>query len=500
MIEFDALAEASKALEGTEGDFLPISSFRDWVDGCSNWNQGTHLFADGSVPFVVNNNGQASKAAVQVLIANLEEHPPEQEHFSLLEIGAGSGLFAKFFLDELQKLAPAWYARCTYVITDGSPSMVDDWTRNGQFASHDRRVVARVWNALEPLETGECFRAVFANYVVDTFPATVLRRQDGACEELRLRIDDATGKPVAHYFPVENYDEFRNFLQDGERACLNYGALQMIEREVAALEHAGFFLINDYGATTREQMASMAGIHGFGPTVATGVNFVYLETYFLARGYAVATSPSDGQRGIHSRLVCKRELTETGTRFATHFSLEVDAYLSRPAEEAREHRAGLRHAMALDAFREGLQRNEYDWTLAGAAAEFLCTDLRNYEAALQMARDALALNSWYSPWLWNLAGDSLYYLQRHSEAEEHYQRALAIDHRDLQGLYNLSFIYLARQEHEAALQVLARGLAYDTKGNYREMLLAQQSAVLHSLSAVTGKRREQDELRARLFT
>lgn len=93
--------------------------------------------------------------------------PPQKDGISVLEVGAGAGLFAPYFLDEFQRLclsaARDFYQRLTYVITDRSPATVEFWTANGVFAQHPDRVRMQVADAMQPATAiDRPLRAVFS--------------------------------------------------------------------------------------------------------------------------------------------------------------------------------------------------------------------------------------------------------------------------------------------------------------------------------------------------
>ena len=72
---------------------------------------------------------------------------------------------------------------------------------------------------------------------------------------------------------------------------------------------------------------------------------------------------------------------------------------------------------ALDVYRHAITIHPRDWQLIGEAAQLVGTQLRDPAAGLELARAALHLNPWYSPFLWNVLGDCLAALDRHDEAQ-----------------------------------------------------------------------------------
>src|SRR5689334_16866622 len=68
----------------------------EWQLGQLAWQeQGLNPFLEEFVPYHVNNSGRTSQRAAAVLFENLCESEPPAGPIWVLEIGAGSGLFAR---------------------------------------------------------------------------------------------------------------------------------------------------------------------------------------------------------------------------------------------------------------------------------------------------------------------------------------------------------------------------------------------------------------------
>jgi tetratricopeptide (TPR) repeat protein len=126
----------------------------------------------------------------------------------------------------------------------------------------------------------------------------------------------------------------------------------------------------------------------------------------------------------------------------------------------------------------------------GEIAEFLIRQVGDYEAGRKMAESALSMNPWYSVWLWNLYGDALYALERFDEAHEVYLKAEKLSPNDVRTALNLGYTYLQLGRPEQALAAIARGLAEDGSGQFRERLLQKQGEILAKLSEQFGRKQE----------
>src|SRR5262245_30465109 len=135
-------------------DFKPLTSSLGWQLSDLYWQTaGVRPFVENEVPFVVTSNGRLSEDAAAVLFANCVEAPPSGP-LVVLELGAGSGLFARYFVDAFQALAAQHRAdfgeRLIYLVSDRSARTVEDWIEKRLFDGCGSRVIAGVCDARRP--------------------------------------------------------------------------------------------------------------------------------------------------------------------------------------------------------------------------------------------------------------------------------------------------------------------------------------------------------------
>jgi tetratricopeptide (TPR) repeat protein len=526
-------------------EFRPVCESLEWSLGHLHWARaGVAPFVRNEVPFLINNDGLTSESAAAVLFASCRRSSDRAGPVRVLELGAGLGLFARFFLDAFRSLCEQesenFYERLTYIVTDGSAHSVEHWRRVGLFAGHDGRVITGVCDALRPNQIHPLdgstqpiagLHAILCNYILDVLPASIVRQGEQGVEELQVRTHLAADAAlVAQYTSLSSQEicalagsanaadrerlipllpilevevAFRPLsrtvpyldtaLANGSsssRILVNDGALTCLEQSLGLIEPDGFVLINDYGPVGEAQGEVHAQPQRFGATSAHGLNFPLLEKVLVSRGCRVSKAAGDDERSIHTRLVTLNEPGPVYEVFEARFGKQAAAYFTGPIESARAHIAAGRKGEALEDYKLAVSRQPRNWSLIGEAGEFVALHLLDYQAGLELASAAIELNPCYSSWLWNVLGDCLYCLNRHADAHEAYLQAERIDEHDPRAQLNLAYTYQGRGEFDAALESVAAGLASDLRGAYRDKLLERQQQILANVAARAQGERE----------
>lgn len=522
----------------TVQEFRPIVRSLEWQLSELYWaKDGVSPFVRSEVPFIINNNGRLSEDAAVVLFTNAIEARATTGPIRVLELGAGTGLFARYFLNSFRDLCRQenrdLYDRLTYFVSDRSKRACEQWQENGLFNDHSGHVVVGTCSGDDPTHferlSGEAadltpLQAVFTNYVLDVMPSAIVKVGTSGPEQLCIRThlthneslisqySDLTVSEVqsiaksedpreqaklisilpvlefeAQFLPVGEdkppyLAEILDFGKNQERSLLNFGAIECLEKCLSALTEDGFVLLNDYGPTVRDYVAGHAMAQRFGSSLALGLDFPFLEHHLVKNGYIWLT-PEDNERGIHARMVCRKDLSRTRQMFLRRFSNEALKSFETPIEAAARHQAAGRNDQALEYYRQALERNPHNWHLIGQAAEFVSLQLRDFTAGLELIRSALEHNPCYSTWLWNVLGDCLFCLERFGEAHEAYLEARAINADDARTNFNLSYTLSQMGRYQESLRVIAHALANDPQAIYRERLLNKQQQVLGLISA-----------------
>ena len=124
-------------------DPTPLSESLEWKLAARYWHHhGVAPFSNGSVPYIINNSGWAPRAAAEVILA---AGMRQEGRLTVIEVAAGSGIFARQVLDHIQteseRLGLDVYSRLTWVCTDGAAHTVQAWKTREQFLAHAAHVV-----------------------------------------------------------------------------------------------------------------------------------------------------------------------------------------------------------------------------------------------------------------------------------------------------------------------------------------------------------------------
>ncbi len=513
------------------GEWIPLEKFAplpcclEWRLSRQYWDlHGATAFFGGKVPYAAVNDGCLSADTARLLTEIRPSKNPGRVR--LLEVGGGSGLFAKLFLDELRSLSPTLYNATTYLWTDASPTMIQQAKANGIFADHARRVQTHLLPVPGLAGLGRKqqggFDLIIANYVLDSLPATVLRLSRGFMEELEVRttlpadlsparlrgltarewkrrVDVSGGEDTEL---VELYPWFslecryrrvnrRRFAfgslipQPSEKAPAHWshheGIWTFLKEVMPLLRPGGGLLINDYGHFPMQQRGRIEASQHFGGSLANGINFDELSALpQIARGWQT-TAPETDARQLISRWIGRRSDEFSAGAFRSIFDGARRNRVLNLLHEAQERADEDRAEDARWLFWQAHQMAPRSWHVLERWASFCIARLRDFQSGHDLAAEGLRLHP-RNPTLWNLKGDALYELKRYPEAEVCYRRTLEINPREIRGRLNLAYVHLETGRCTEALTVLAEALALDHPGNFRDALMEKQRQVLARIS------------------
>lgn len=147
-----------------------------------------------AIPHAVTNCFPHAHSIVNLVKVNLEKNYPENKKITVLECGAGSGLFAKHFLNALEKLEIL--DRVEYIISDYSNKALEHIKEKNilegfEENKHYKFMELDLLN-LDKSKFPENISVSILNYVLDALPLTILRlnhnETQSKYEELQVKL------------------------------------------------------------------------------------------------------------------------------------------------------------------------------------------------------------------------------------------------------------------------------------------------------------------------
>ena len=482
--------------------------------------RGMELFGAGDVPYALHSDGRLADLAAELLLRSLRTAGPAADAAVCVEeIGFGSALFARQFLDAFQAKcatgAKDYYERLRYVAVDQSERMVDDAERHAILAPHRSHVDyatgdalsrERRWRDASSRQLPRTRRAFFLNYLLDSLPGAVVRTHEGRLEQLWVRTElprrageeprrewiDALreGNPETLGDAAEDYSrlvmrcEFRpagddlplrEIAPDGTRPQIHaFAAAHCLTTCLADVDEDGFLLVSDYPSDPKGPLPVP---DRFGRAVAMPVGFAQLERYLRESLHADCACEAIVQPSW-ALLLAGRRLPPA---VREEFTSRVEQFRRfDPVARAFELRDAGRFQSALDAFEQAAREMPQHWRLWADFAQFCLTTLGNPADALPMAERAVALNP-VDGHARCMLGECELAAGEIGRAERTFEKALELG-AGARGLAGLAEAARRDKRFGAALSLIASGFGSDPLCRYREVLLHVQNDVLRELA------------------
>ena len=472
-----------------------------WVD-C-----GLEVFLRADVPYGATSSGRLSHDAVALLL----ETGKKSHRCRFLEIGAGSGIFAKLFLDALKADAPDIYDNCTYILTDGNAKMLESQAEYGVLAGHEAHIETRVFDASGawPEDFTGAFDAVFGSYILDSLPVEFLIVGESGIQRMEARctlpakneaLEDALKTPgFAHLAPFLHLTKSMGIQSrhmsaptlpyasaigaaEGEDTPMvhSHGALACMENIAHALCPGGFAMLSDYGTIARREPSETIEFQSFGASAAYAVNFHQIDAHFAA--HPVSYLKPEAEEGyLITRVFYNGEAEILAPMVDLLFGEVRQRALRLPVDAAREMlRANAFHA-ARRLYAKAMELQPQNWALAEEVAELLLLSSKDYADAKALAEFGLSLNP-FAPGLHRIVAEACFELDDMSGAEQALKTCLHYAGDTAAARLLEAKIQLKSGTHEAALLAIAKGLAVDRESDLRDALLTLQNDILLEIS------------------
>ncbi len=175
--------------------------------------------------------------------------------FTLVEMGAGQGLFAADVLGYLQRRHPDCFEALDYIIVEKAAGLIAQ-----QQKLLDKLDFPIKWSSLEEIADNSITGCFFSNELVDALPVHQVVIADRQLQEIYVTISNATNNEInfvevidvistpqlTNYFDFAAIDLTSNAYPEGYRTEVNLAALDWL-KTVANRLYQGFLLTIDYG-------------------------------------------------------------------------------------------------------------------------------------------------------------------------------------------------------------------------------------------------------------
>ncbi|NOR60939.1 MAG: hypothetical protein GQ535_00400 [Rhodobacteraceae bacterium] len=491
----------------------PVESFQPIWDSAamriarSAWvDCGLEVFLQMDVPYGATSSGRLSDDAVQPLLeTGQKDHPCR-----FLEIGSGSGIFAKLFLDALKAQAPEIYKSCTYVVTDGSAKMLESQ------AAHADHIETMVFDAGAPWpDTFEAtFDGVFGSYILDSLPIDILSVGERGIRQMQTRctlpavneaLEDALKIPgsshLAPFLPMaKNLQIQTRHIEapalpyeaalpppEGEDTPLVHchGALACMENIAKSLRPRGFAMLSDYGTLSPREASEQIGFQNFGASAALAVNFHQLDGWF-SKGKTAYLKPDAEEGHLITRVLYNGDGHDLFELVDLLFGLARQQALRLPVEAAREMLRANAFETARQLYGKAMALQPNNWSLTEEVAELLLLGAKDYNDAISLAEFGLTLNP-LAPNLHRIIAQARYHLGDISGAATANSTCLRLWGASPQAHLLQAQIQLKSEDIQGALISIAKGLAMDKEADQREALVQLQNEILVEISTSAGE-------------
>ena len=166
--------------------------------------------------------------------------------WTIVEVGAGNGEFARVVLSSLQASFPKVFDATHYLIDEVSPNARKQ-AEEKLAAFSDHVGFSSLPEITEPFDYG----IIFSNELIDAFPVHRVIGRNDALRELRVEVNESGDFAWAEGDPAPGVAEHcartRLQLAEGQVYEVNLEAEDFVSRAAAALRH-GFLITVDYGA------------------------------------------------------------------------------------------------------------------------------------------------------------------------------------------------------------------------------------------------------------
>lgn len=499
-------------------DFGPVWNSARLKLAHASWaGSGLEPFLSSEVPYAGTSSGRLSEDAVDVFLATAASDGP----LRILELGSGTGVFARLFLDRLRDIAPKVYARTVYVATDMSKSVLAEREEYAILDGHEGHVESRQLDAGRDWQEPGSIDAVFGTYILDSLPfdllsvkddqtwrkevRTVIGDEDGAYkDELRRVLDTGDAGQLAEWSWIGPRLGLQARHVPVERSSLVHesslprstggnmlpfvhchGALDCLDNCRRVLRPGGVAVFTDYGHQELFSRHEFLEFQAFGASVAAGINFPQLAAASEDWDDAIFFGPDEEDGNLFTRVLYKPGPQDVADRLPGLVNRLYGAETFRRNNELLEKARGVMksrfHETARMLYREALAGQPRNWVLIEEIASTLMMVMGEHEEIVEIVDLGLASNP-LAPGLWLAKGEALVALERYDEARAALSHLAKIAPSIPAVWRVLARLESCERRFGAALDAVAEGLKHDKSCDEQEELLQIQQNVLAEMA------------------
>ena len=168
----------------------PVPAFRSLSTTISNltWNWGLGNFFIQNIPNSFSTSYGYATKLVEAFILQLNATNKFNKHTPLysLEIGAGTGVLSKHFLDKLYELYPNVYNRITHYVTDLSQKNLDGILSSKILKTHSSKVTTCILDATKPISLPTQLDLVIMVNLLDSLPTRHFYKENNVIYEVLI--------------------------------------------------------------------------------------------------------------------------------------------------------------------------------------------------------------------------------------------------------------------------------------------------------------------------
>jgi len=235
-------------------------SFRDFMELCLYHPQWGYYMKPkekiGKAGDFYTSSHVHSVFAEVIVQAAIEIYQGQKVRRTFCEMGAGTGIFAKQFLDFLQQKSPEIYTEFTYFIIEKS-----EYHRTKQKANLQDHLNQVLWiEGLNQLEEDKFDGILFSNELFDAFPVYLVEKVKNSLCEVCVTWSEESERLEEKLIPLTNqrlvdYLERENLtLREGQRIEIPLDAIEWFQETSNSIAKGIWFII-DYGYTHDELMS-----------------------------------------------------------------------------------------------------------------------------------------------------------------------------------------------------------------------------------------------------